>query len=211
MLMEQEAPLLFHTVFTGSVILAVGYLLHWRSHSPQKKPLELILYFVLLQIPAYILIFYAMMCPRSGDRTFAFGMGGLCWLIGIVVLMQGIRDLLDYNTDKSNRPNEQQYGEEYLKRYSSFFLPHQAVASNTVAYLDKCKPQAVYIWAIYGCLSIFFVKLHQAKPAKALAQCVFISVSLHIQPAPQHGSLYCLTFICLLLSTFRQKRPQSLA
>ena len=106
MLMEQEAPLLFHTVFAGAVILTVAYLLHWRGHSPQKKPLELILYFVLLQIPAYILVFYAMMCPRSGDRTFAFAMGGLCWLIGILVLMQGIRDLLDYNTDKSNRPNE---------------------------------------------------------------------------------------------------------
>ena len=55
MLMEQEAPLLFHTVFAGAVILTVAYLLHWRGHSPQKKPLELILYFVLLQIPAYIL------------------------------------------------------------------------------------------------------------------------------------------------------------
>ena len=92
------------------------------------------------------------------------------------------------------------------KRYSSFFLPHQAVASNTVTYLDKRKPQAVYIWAIYGCLSIFFVKLHQAKPAKTLAQCVFISASLHIQPTPQHGSLYRLTFICLLLSILRQKK-----
>ena len=80
------------------------YLLHWRGHSPQKKPLELILYFVLLQIPAYILVFYAMMCPRSGDRTFAFAMGGLCWLIGILVLMQGIRDLLDYNTNKKDPP-----------------------------------------------------------------------------------------------------------
>ena len=47
MLMEQEAPLLFHTVFAGAVILTVAYLLHWRGHSPQKKPLELILYFVL--------------------------------------------------------------------------------------------------------------------------------------------------------------------
>ena len=37
MLMEQEAPLLFHTVFAGAVILTVAYLLHWRSHSPQKK------------------------------------------------------------------------------------------------------------------------------------------------------------------------------
>ena len=45
MLMEQEAPLLFHTVFAGAVILTVAYLLHWRGHSPQKKPLELILYF----------------------------------------------------------------------------------------------------------------------------------------------------------------------
>ena len=98
MLMEQEAPLLFHTVFAGAVILTVAYLLHWRSHSPQKKPL------VLLQIPAYILVFYAMMCPRSGDRTFAFGMGGLCWLIGILVLMQGIRDLLDHNTNKKDPP-----------------------------------------------------------------------------------------------------------
>lgn len=44
MLMEQEAPLLFHTVFAGAVILTVAYLLHWRGHSPQKKPLELILY-----------------------------------------------------------------------------------------------------------------------------------------------------------------------
>ena len=104
MLMEQEAPLLFHTVFAGSVILTVGYLLHWRGHSPQKKPLELILYFVLLQIPAYILVFYAMMCPRFGDRTFAFAMGGLCWLIGILVLMQGIRDLLDHNTNKKDPP-----------------------------------------------------------------------------------------------------------
>lgn len=48
MLMEQEAPLLFHTVFAGAVILTVAYLLHWRGHSPQKKPLELILYFVIL-------------------------------------------------------------------------------------------------------------------------------------------------------------------
>ena len=104
MLMEQEAPLLFHTVFAGSVILTVGYLLRWRSRSPQKKPLELILYFVLLQVPAYILVFYAMMCPRSGDRTFAFAMGGLCWLIGILVLMQGVRDLLDHNTNKKDPP-----------------------------------------------------------------------------------------------------------
>ena len=37
MLMEQEAPLLFHTVFAGAVILTVAYLLHWRGHSPQKK------------------------------------------------------------------------------------------------------------------------------------------------------------------------------
>ena len=37
MLMEQEAPLLFHTVFAGSVILTVAYLLHWRGHSPQKS------------------------------------------------------------------------------------------------------------------------------------------------------------------------------
>ena len=104
MLMEQEAPLLFHTVFAGSVILTVGYLLHWRGHSPQKKPLELILYFVLLQVPAYILVFYAMMCPGSGERTFAFAMGGFCWLIGILVLMQGIRDLLDHNTNKKDPP-----------------------------------------------------------------------------------------------------------
>ena len=69
-----------------------------------KKPLELILYFVLLQIPAYILVFYAMMCPGSGERTFAFAMGGLCWLIGILVLMQGIRDLLDHNTNKKDPP-----------------------------------------------------------------------------------------------------------
>ena len=47
---------------------------------------------------------YAMMCPRFGDRTFAFAMGGLCWLIGILVLMQGIRDLLDYNTNKKDPP-----------------------------------------------------------------------------------------------------------
>ena len=104
MLMEQEAPLLFHTVFAGAVILTVAYLLHWRGHSPQKKPLELFLYFVLLQIPAYVLVFYAMMCPRSGDRTFAFAMGGFCRLIGILVLMQGIRDLLDYNTNKKDPP-----------------------------------------------------------------------------------------------------------
>ena len=45
-----------------------------------------------------------MMCPRFGDRTFAFAMGGLCWLIGILVLMQGIRDLLDYNTNKKDPP-----------------------------------------------------------------------------------------------------------
>ena len=45
-----------------------------------------------------------MMCPRSGDRTFAFAMGGLCWLIGILVLMQGIRDLLDHNTNKKDPP-----------------------------------------------------------------------------------------------------------
>ena len=89
MLMEQEAPLLFHTVFAGAVILTVAYLLHWR---------------VLLQIPAYILVFYAMMCPGSGERTFAFAMGGLCWLIGILVLMQGIRDLLDHNTNKKDPP-----------------------------------------------------------------------------------------------------------
>ena len=104
MLIEQEAPMLFHTVFTGSVILTVGYLLRWRSRSPQKKPLELILYFVLLQVPAYVLVFYAMMCPRSGDRTFAFAMGGFFWLVGILVLMQGIRDLLDHDTDKEHSP-----------------------------------------------------------------------------------------------------------
>ena len=45
-----------------------------------------------------------MMCPRFGDRTFAFAMGGLCWLIGILVLMQGIRDLLDYNTNTKDPP-----------------------------------------------------------------------------------------------------------
>ena len=28
MLMEQEAPLLFHTVFAGAAILTVAYLLH---------------------------------------------------------------------------------------------------------------------------------------------------------------------------------------
>lgn len=104
MLIEQEAPLLFHTVFTGAVILTVGYLLRWQRHSPQKKPLKLILYFVLLQIPAYILVFYAMMCPRSGDRTFAFAMGGFCWLVGILVLMQGIHDLLDDNTNEKHPP-----------------------------------------------------------------------------------------------------------
>lgn len=132
MLMEQEAPLLFHTVFAGAVILTVAYLLHWRGHSPQKKPLELILYFVLLQIPAYILVFYAMMCPRSGDRTFAFAMGGLCWLIGILVLMQGIRDLLDHNTNKKDPPNEQRYGEEYLKKVLLIFYRinlHRAIRS----------------------------------------------------------------------------------
>lgn len=132
MLMEQEAPLLFHTVFAGAVILTVAYLLHWRGHSPQKKPLELILYFVLLQIPAYILVFYAMMCPGSGERTFAFAMGGFCWLIGILVLMQGIRDLLDYNTKKRIRPNEQRYGEEYLKKVLLIFYRinlHRAIRS----------------------------------------------------------------------------------
>ena len=104
MLMEQEAPLLFHTVFAGAVLLTAGYLLRWRSHSPQKKPLELILYFVLLQVPAYVLVFYAMMCPGSGERTFAFAMGGFFWLVGILVLMQGIRDLLDHNADKKHSP-----------------------------------------------------------------------------------------------------------
>ena len=75
MLMEQEAPLLFHTVFAGAVILTVAYLLHWRGHSPQKKPLELILYFVLLQVPAYILVFYAMMCPRFRREDLRFRNG----------------------------------------------------------------------------------------------------------------------------------------
>ena len=67
MLMEQEAPLLFHTVFAGAVILTVAYLLHWRGHSPQKKPLEPILYFVLLQIPAYILVCLLYTSPSPRD------------------------------------------------------------------------------------------------------------------------------------------------
>ena len=104
MLMEQEAPLLFHTVFAGAVILTVAYLLHWRGHSPQKKPLELNLSFTLLQTPDLSLVTNALNSPPSGDRIFAFAMGGLCWLIGILVLMQGIRDLLDYNTNKKDPP-----------------------------------------------------------------------------------------------------------
>ena len=113
MLMEQEAPLLFHTVFAGAVILTVAYLLHWRGHSPQKKPLELILYFVLLQIPAYILVFYAMMCPRSGDRT----------------------------QIKRIRPNEQRYGEEYLKKVLLIFYRinlHRAIRSPARAGRAAC-------------------------------------------------------------------------
>ena len=75
MLMEQEAPLLFHTVFAGAVILTVAYLLHWRGHSPQKKPLELILYFVLLQIPAYNLglLRYDVSPVRRQDLRFRNG------------------------------------------------------------------------------------------------------------------------------------------
>ena len=132
MLMEQEAPLLFHTVFAGAVILTVAYLLHWRGHSPQKKPLELILYFVLLQIPAYILVFYAMMCPGSGERTFAFAMGGFCWLIGILVLMQGFAICWITTQIKRIRPNEQRYGEEYLKKVLLIFYRinlHRAIRS----------------------------------------------------------------------------------
>ena len=37
MLMEQEAPLLFHTVFAGAVILTVAYLLHWRGHKQLRR------------------------------------------------------------------------------------------------------------------------------------------------------------------------------
>ena len=98
MLIEQEAPLLFHTVFAGAIVLTVGYLLYWRRRSAFKKPASLILYFVLLQVPAYIMIFYAFMCPGSGERTFTFALGGLCWLISILVLMQGIKELLDHET-----------------------------------------------------------------------------------------------------------------
>ena len=52
MLMEQEAPLLFHTVFAGSVILTVAYLLHWRRLSQEKKTFQHNNSFALLHIPA---------------------------------------------------------------------------------------------------------------------------------------------------------------
>ena len=94
MLIEQEAPLLFHTVFAGAIVLTIGYLLYWRRRSAFKKPAGLVLCFVLLQIPAYITIFYAFLCPGSGERTLSFALGGLCWLISILVLMQGIKELL---------------------------------------------------------------------------------------------------------------------
>ena len=104
MLMEQEAPLLFSYRICRGGHIDCGVSAALAGPFSAKKAARADPLFCPLQIPAYILVFYAMMCPGSGERTFAFAMGGFCWLIGILVLMQGIRDLLDYNTNKKDPP-----------------------------------------------------------------------------------------------------------
>ena len=54
--MEQEAPLIFHTAFALVILLSVIFLLRWRKMSSEKKPVLTVVYFVLLQIPAYVLL-----------------------------------------------------------------------------------------------------------------------------------------------------------
>ena len=93
--MEQEAPMLFHTAFALVIVLCVVFLLRWRRVSSEKKPVFTVISFVLLQIPAYILLFYSLVLSvTSENRTFTFGMAGLLWAVSILVLMQGIKDLM---------------------------------------------------------------------------------------------------------------------
>lgn len=93
--MEQEAPLLFHTAFALVILLSVVFLMRWRKISSEKKPVMIIVYYVLLQIPVYLLLFYSLVLSvTSENRTFSFGMAGVIWAISILVLMQGIKDLL---------------------------------------------------------------------------------------------------------------------
>lgn len=93
--MEQEAPLIFHTAFALVILLSVIFLMRWRKMSSEKKPVLTIVYFVLLQIPAYVLLFYSLVLSvTSEDRTFTFGLAGVIWAVSMLVLMQGIKDLL---------------------------------------------------------------------------------------------------------------------
>lgn len=103
MLMEQEAPLLFHTVFAGAVILTVAYLLHWRA-SQAKKAARADPLFCPFTDPGLHLGLLRYDVSRFRREDLRFRNGRFCWLIGILVLMQGIRDLLDYNTNKKDPP-----------------------------------------------------------------------------------------------------------
>ena len=93
--MEQEAPMLFHTAFALVILLSVVFLMRWRKISPEKKPAVTVAYYVLLQIPVYILLFYSLVLSvTSEDRTFTFGMAGLIWAVSILVLMYAVKDFM---------------------------------------------------------------------------------------------------------------------
>lgn len=132
MLMEQEAPLLFHTVFAGAVILTVAYLLHWRGHSPQKSrsSWSFILSFYRSRPTSWSSTLWCVPVPERGPSLsqwevfagwseFWFSCRGfaICWITTQI---------------KRIRPNEQRYGEEYLKKVLLIFYRinlHRAIRS----------------------------------------------------------------------------------
>lgn len=92
--MEQEAPMIFHCGFAAVILLSLIFVARWRKGSSKRKPMALVIYYVLLQIPTYALVFYSLaMAATSEDRTGCFGMAGVLWAISILVLMQGIKDM----------------------------------------------------------------------------------------------------------------------
>ena len=67
--MEQEALLIFHTAFALVILLSVIFLLRWRKMSSEKKPILTVVYFVLLQILAYVLLCFTVWSSPLHRRT----------------------------------------------------------------------------------------------------------------------------------------------
>ena len=88
--------MLFHSVFSIVILVSAVFLWRWRKDTKRKGAVATIGCFLFLQIPVYIALFYsAARAAASEDRSLFFGIAGIVWATSLVVLMHGIKALLD--------------------------------------------------------------------------------------------------------------------